>query len=92
MGQDWKAWIKAALTRAAKTFAQAAVSMITVGYGFKDIDWINVLSVSGVAAVVSIFTSLAGLPEVPKGCANGLSTKSGNDEIDKEAEAMINGI
>lgn len=92
MGQDWKTWIRAALIRAARTFAQAAVSMITVGYGLRDIDWINVLSVSGVAAVVSIFTSLAGLPEVPKGCANGLGSINANDEIDPEAKEVINGI
>lgn len=66
MEQDWKVWAKAALIRAVRTFAQTAVSMITVGYGFRDIDWINVLSVSGVAAIVSLLMSLAGLPEVPK--------------------------
>lgn len=66
MEQDWKVWTKAALIRAVRTFAQTAISMITVGYGFSDIDWINVLSVSGVAAIVSLLMSLAGLPEVPK--------------------------
>ena len=92
MEQDWKVWAKAALIRAVRTFAQTAVSMITGGYGFRDIDWINVLSVSGVAAVVSIFTSLTGLPEVPKGCANGLGSINSNDEIDPEAKEVINGI
>lgn len=59
-----KNWIKAATVRAIKTFAQTAVSMITIGQAFSDIDWINVFSVAGVAAVLSILTSMAGLPEV----------------------------
>lgn len=57
-------WIKSALIRAVKTFAQTAISMLTVGQAFIDINWINVLSVSGVAAIISLLTSVAGLPEV----------------------------
>lgn len=57
-------WIKSALIRAVKTFAQTAISMLTVGQAFIDVNWINVLSVSGVAAVISLLTSVAGLPEV----------------------------
>ena len=60
----WKTWLKAALIRAVKTFAQTAVSMIAVGAAFSEIDWLRVLSVSGVAFVLSMLTSLAGLPEV----------------------------
>ena len=63
MKRDWKKWCKAAVIRALKTFAQTAVAMITVGYGFKDIAWGSVFSVAGVAAVASILTSLAGIPE-----------------------------
>lgn len=63
--RNWKEWAKAAIIRALRTFAQAAIAMITVGQAFSDIDWLNVVSVSGVAAVLSILTSLAGLPEVP---------------------------
>lgn len=59
-----KDWIVAAGIRAVKTFAQTALSMITVGQAFIDVNWINVLSVSGVAMILSILTSLAGLPEV----------------------------
>lgn len=59
-----KAWLKAAAIRALKTFAQTAVSMITIGQAVLDVNWINVLSVSAVATVLSILTSLAGLPEV----------------------------
>lgn len=59
-----KSWLKAAGIRAVKTFAQTALSMITVGQAFIDVNWVNVLSVSGVACILSILTSLAGLPEV----------------------------
>lgn len=66
MNRDWKKWLIAALIRAVKTFAQTAVSMIAVGAAFSEIDWLRVLSVSGVAFVLSMLTSLAGLPEVPE--------------------------
>lgn len=60
-----KDWIKAALIRAVKTFAQAMVAQIGAGsIGIMEFDWISALSVSAMAAVLSIFTSLAGLPEV----------------------------
>ena len=64
MRKKWKKWLKAAGIRALKTFCQVAVSMITVGQAVMEVNWLNVLSVSTVAAIVSIFTSLAGLPEV----------------------------
>lgn len=57
-------WLKSALIRAVKTFAQTAISMLTVGQAFIDVNWINVISVSGVAAIISLLTSVAGLPEV----------------------------
>ena len=67
MKWDWKEFIVAALIRAVRTFAQTAVSMIAVGAAFSEIQWLRVLSVSGVAFVLSILTSLAtGLPEVEK--------------------------
>lgn len=59
-----KRWVKAAGVRAIKTFAQVAVSMLTVGQAVMDVNWVNVLSVSAVAAVVSVLTSIAGIPEV----------------------------
>ena len=64
--RNWKEWIKAAAIRAIRTFAQAAIAQIAVGSGFVDVDWATVLSVSGVAALLSVLTSLAGLPEVPQ--------------------------
>lgn len=62
--RDWKKWIKAAGIRAIRTFAQTALGMMTVGQAFVEINWGNIFSVSGVAAVISILTSLLGLPEV----------------------------
>ena len=59
-----KEWFQAAGIRALKTFAQTAVSMLTVGQAMLDINWMHVLSVSAVASIVSILTSVAGLPEV----------------------------
>lgn len=59
-----KKWWKAAGIRALKTFCQTAISMLTVGQAVLDVDWINVSSVSAVAAVISLLTSIAGLPEV----------------------------
>lgn len=61
--RDWKKWFRAAGIRALKTFAQTAVSMVTVGQAFLEVNWINVLSVAGVSAVISLLTSLGGLPE-----------------------------
>lgn len=62
--KNFKQWIKAALIRALKTVAQTAVSLITVGQLLSEIDWLTVLSVSVVAGIYSILTSIAGLPEV----------------------------
>ena len=59
-----KEWFKCAIIRAIKTMAQTAVSMITVGQAVMDVNWINVLSVSTVAGILSLLTSIAGLPEV----------------------------
>lgn len=59
-----KNWLKAAGIRAVKTMAQTAVSMLTVGQAVLDVNWVNVLSVSAVAGVISMLTSVAGLPEV----------------------------
>lgn len=59
-----KKWLKAAGIRALKTFAQTAAATIVVGSGVNEVDWIQILSVSAVAAVCSLLTSLAGLPEI----------------------------
>jgi len=57
-------WWKAAGIRAVKTAAQTALGMLSVGAALSDVDWVHVASVSAVAALYSLITSLAGLPEV----------------------------
>ena len=60
-------WIKAAGIRAVRTFAQTLLSLIgTDLVGFTDLDWPRILSVAGLAAVLSLLTSLTGLPELKK--------------------------
>ncbi len=59
----WK-WWKAALIRALRTFAQAAIATIGTAAVLSEVNWIMVLSASALAAVVSLLTSVAGLPEV----------------------------
>ena len=59
-----KTWLKAALIRAIKTVAQTAVSLIGVGSVMSDINWVLVGSASALAGILSILTSIAGLPEV----------------------------
>lgn len=61
---NWKLWIKAAAIRCIKTIAQAAIGVIGASYVLSDIDWKVVISASLVAGILSILTSLAGLPEV----------------------------
>jgi len=60
-----KQWWRAAGVRAIKTAAQTAVALIGTGaVGFTDLDWARIASVAGVAAVLSLLTSVAGLPEL----------------------------
>lgn len=66
MNWDWKKWAVAALIRAVKTFAQTFAGCIAVGAAVEEVQWLRALSVSGVAFVLSILTSLAGLPEVER--------------------------
>lgn len=66
MKWDWKKWTVAALIRAVRTFAQTFAGCIAVGAALEEVQWLRALSVSGVAFVLSILTSLGGLPEVEK--------------------------
>lgn len=60
-----KEFIIALAKRALYTFAEVALSMLTVGQAFTDVNWLHVLSVGGVAAIISILKGiLIGLPEV----------------------------
>ena len=66
MKWNWKEWALAALIRALRTFAQTFAGCIAVGAAVEEVQWLRALSVSGVAFVLSILTSLGGLPEVEK--------------------------
>ena len=59
----WKTWIKAAAVRAIKTVAQTAVATIGTTAAMSEVDWLMVASASALAGVLSLLTSLAGLPE-----------------------------
>lgn len=56
-------WFQAALIRAIKTIAQTAVGMVTVGAAFNEVNWGYIFSVAAVAGLLSLLTSIAGLPE-----------------------------
>ena len=64
MTSKTNAWFKAAGIRAVKTLAQTAAAMIGVGATIGSVDWLTVISTAGVAAILSLLTSVAGLPEV----------------------------
>lgn len=59
-----KQWFKAAAIRALKTVAQTAIATIGTSALLSQVDWILVLSASALSGVLSILTSIAGLPEV----------------------------
>ena len=59
-----KKWLKAAGVRAVKTMAQTAVALIGTTLVISEVDWVTVASASVLAGLLSILTSIAGLPEV----------------------------
>ena len=60
----WINWAKAAGVRAVKTVAQSAIAAIGASVMISEVDWVVVASTAVLAGVVSILTSIAGLPEV----------------------------
>lgn len=67
MKTNWNEWIRAALIRAVRTFAEAALAYIGTGaLLIGDVNWLGVLSAGLMGAVTAILIALAGLPEVPK--------------------------
>lgn len=60
---SWKTWLKAAGIRAVKTFAQTLLATIPVGISVVEVEWFTCLGIAALAAILSLLTSLAGLPE-----------------------------
>lgn len=60
----WKKWAKAAAVRAVKTMAQTAVATIGTTAMMSEVDWMMVGSTAVLAGILSVLTSVAGLPEV----------------------------
>ena len=67
MREKFKRWIKCAGVRAIKTVAQTAVATIGTSAVIGDVNWVMVASASGLAGILSILTSISGLPEVKDG-------------------------
>lgn len=59
-----KVWLKAAGVRAIKTICQTAIALIPVGVTIEEVNWLVVASTSLLAGILSLLTSVAGLPEV----------------------------
>ena len=68
MKYSFMEWLRAAGVRAIKTVAQAAIAQLAVetGIGVSEVDWLLVGSVSLLAGILSLLTSIAGLPELEK--------------------------
>ena len=85
-----KNWIKKAGVRAVKTVAQAAVAMIGTAAVVQEVDWKMVAGAAVLAGILSLLTSLAGLPELDtEGAGESLETTE-DDMLDEEdADALI---
>lgn len=64
-----KTWLKAAIIRAIKTIAQAAIAMIGTSVVMDEVNWIMVCSAALLAGILSLLTSVAGIPEVDEGAS-----------------------
>lgn len=71
MKANFKKWLKAAGIRAIKTVAQTAIATIGTSAIISEVNWIAVLSASALAGILSLLTSIAGLPELKAEVAEG---------------------
>lgn len=79
MKNNFLKWLKAAGIRAAKTVSQTAIAVIGTSAMLDEVNWIAVLSASALSGVLSLLTSIAGLPEVKKTNAVGEEINNGYD-------------
>ena len=90
-----KAWLKAAGIRAIKTVAQTAVATIGTAALMESVNWLAVLSASALAGVLSLLTSIAGLPELREAQTvnedKGRITVKAYDQYDEEGSPIVDG-
>ena len=90
-----KTWWKAAFVRALRTVAQTAVATIGTAALIERVNWLSVLSASALAGILSLLTSLAGLPEVREEQdgdeAKGRITVKAYDRYDEDGNPIVNG-
>lgn len=90
-----KAWLKAAGIRAVRTVAQTAVATIGTAALMESVNWLAVLSASALAGVLSLLTSIAGLPEIREAQAvnedKGRITVRAYDKYDEDGSPIVDG-
>lgn len=90
-----KAWLKAAGIRAVRTVAQTAVATIGTAALIERVNWLAVLSASALAGVLSLLTSIAGLPELREAQAvnedKGRITVRAYDKYDEDGSPIVDG-
>lgn len=91
MSDYLKEWLKAAGIRAIKTFAESAIAAIGVTAVMSDVDWAEVFGTALLAAILSLLTSLAGLPEVEEPTVE-IDTLNINDAIPDEISEVADEV
>lgn len=90
-----KAWLKAAGIRAVRTVAQTAVATIGTAALIESVNWLAVLSASALAGVLSLLTSIAGLPELRETQTvnddKGRITVRAYDKYDEDGSPIVDG-
>lgn len=90
-----KAWLKAAGIRAVRTVAQTAIATIGTAALIERVNWLAVLSASALAGVLSLLTSIAGLPELREAQAvnedKGRITVRAYDKYDEDGSPIVDG-